>query len=54
MHLHGTPHISCPTCHRLVPLDPYVEIIGASAVLDCPHCSGVRIDKAVEQVLARN
>ena len=54
MHLYAEPHIRCPSCHRLVPLDPHVEIIGGIPVLDCPHCAGVRIVKAVEQVLARN
>jgi hypothetical protein len=53
MNLYDTPQISCPACHRMVPFD-YVEIIGDMAVLACPHCSGVRVDLALEQVLARN
>jgi hypothetical protein len=54
MHLYDRPQIRCDACHRMVPFDPYVEIIGELALLDCPHCSGVRIDLALEQVLARN
>ena len=54
MNLYAPPHLRCPACRRMVPFDPYVEIIGELAVLDCPHCSGVRVDLAIEQVLARN
>jgi hypothetical protein len=54
MNLYAPPHLRCPACRRMVPFDPYVEIIGEMAVLDCPHCSGVRVDLAIEQVLARN
>jgi hypothetical protein len=32
----------------------FIEIIGELTVLGCPHCSGVRVDLALEQVLARN
>jgi len=54
MHLHAPPQIQCPSCRRLVPFDPYVEVVGEVCVLECPWCAGVRIDLALEQVLARN
>ena len=54
MRLHSPPHVYCPACRRLVPFEPYVEIVGDHALLDCPHCSGVRVDLALKQVLARN
>jgi hypothetical protein len=53
MHLHAPAHVRCPACLRMVTFD-YVEIIGEAVVLDCPYCAGVRIDLALEQVLARN
>jgi len=53
MHLHAPPHIRCPACLRYVAFD-FVEIVGEVAMLDCPHCAGVRADLALEQVLARN
>ena len=53
MNLHAPPLIRCPVCRRMVSFD-FVEIVGELAVLDCPHCSGVRVDLALEQVLARN
>ena len=53
MDVHAAPHIRCPACHRYVSFD-YVEIVGDMAMLACPYCAGVRIDLALEQVLARN
>jgi hypothetical protein len=53
MDLHASAHVSCPACLRLVTFD-HVEIIGEAVVLACPYCAGVRIDLALEQVLARN
>jgi Zn finger protein HypA/HybF involved in hydrogenase expression len=53
MNLDVPPQIRCPACLRMVTFD-HVEIIGEAVVLGCPHCAGVRIDLALEQVLARN
>ena len=53
MNLHAPPFLRCPSCRRMVSFD-FVEIVGELALLNCPHCSGVRVDQALEQVLARN
>jgi len=53
MNLHAPPFLRCPACRRIVSFD-FVEIVGELALLNCPHCSGVRVDQALEQVLARN
>jgi hypothetical protein len=53
MHINGPAQIRCPACLRMVTFD-HVEIIGEAVVLACPYCAGVRIDLALEQVLARN
>jgi len=52
--LYAPPQVRCPSCRHLVPFDPYVEVVGEVCMLECPHCAGVRIDLALEQVLARN
>ena len=54
MRIHSPVLIRCPACRRLVPFDPHVEVVGELCLLDCPDCSGVRVDLAIEQVLARN
>jgi hypothetical protein len=54
MRINSPVLIRCPACRRLVPFDAHVEIVGELCVFDCPHCSGVRVDLALEQVLARN
>jgi hypothetical protein len=36
----GEPLIRCPGCRTFVPIEPYVELVGDSPVLDCPACRG--------------
>ncbi|MBV8160830.1 MAG: hypothetical protein JO265_07895 [Acidimicrobiia bacterium] len=38
----GEPLIRCPGCRTFVPIEPYVELVGDSPVLDCPACRGAR------------
>jgi hypothetical protein len=38
----GEPLIRCPGCRTFVPIEPYVELLGESPVLDCPACRGAR------------
>jgi hypothetical protein len=38
----GEPLIRCPGCRTFVPIEPYVELVGDSPLLDCPACRGAR------------